>query len=76
MERLVADTEDQVGSNEQRIKEIEEELADLPPTADVFAMTREHARMQEQLEGSLSAWEEHSTRLEALKARQREGVGR
>jgi hypothetical protein len=59
----------QVSADEQTIKDLEEELANLPATADVFALTREHARMQEQLEGSLAAWEEHSTRLEGLKAK-------
>jgi ATP-binding cassette subfamily F protein 3 len=67
---LVADIEDHVSHNEQSLKAIESKLANLPPTADVFALTQEHQRLQEALEGSIATWEEHAARLEKLQAMQ------
>ena len=66
MTKLVAEIESEVAENEKALKELEEKLANLDPTADVFTLTRDHQSLQEQLEGSLAAWEEHSERLERL----------
>ncbi len=68
MEKVVADSEQQVTDDEQALKELEERLANLPPSADVFALSREHQATQERLEGSMAAWEENSARLERLVA--------
>jgi ATP-binding cassette, subfamily F, member 3 len=73
IERLakqVAATEDRIAQQEADLKRLEERLADLPPDADVFALTRDHGALQESLEGSLAAWEEQSRRLEELRAQQ------
>ncbi len=68
--KLVAEVETQIADDEQALKDLEEQLANLSPTADVFSLTREHQRLQEELEGSMSAWQEHSERLEKLIAMQ------
>lgn len=68
MEKVVADMEQKVTDEEQALKELEDRLANLPPTADVFALSREHQAMQERLEGSMAAWEENAARLERLVA--------
>jgi len=66
MEKVVADTEKRVADEELALKELEKRLENLPPTADVYALSLEHKALQERLEGSMSAWEENSTRLEQL----------
>jgi ATP-binding cassette, subfamily F, member 3 len=68
MTKLVKDVEDQVSRNETALKDLESQLANLPSTADVFALTQEHQRLQEALEGAIGSWEEHSARLERLQA--------
>ncbi|MFI5385242.1 MAG: ABC-F family ATP-binding cassette domain-containing protein [Fimbriimonadales bacterium] len=68
--KLVAEIEDRVSRNEQSLKDLEDKFANLPATADVFALTQEHQRLKESLEGSISTWEEHSARLEKLQAMQ------
>ncbi len=66
MEKVVAETEQRVADEEKALKELEKRLENLPPTADVYALSLEHKALQERLEGSMSAWEENSTRLEQL----------
>ncbi len=68
LEKLIRDVEGQVSRDEAAIKALEDRLANLSPTADVFSLTREHQAMQEQLASTLAAWEEHSNRLERLVA--------
>lgn len=68
--KLVAEIEGQVSSDEQALRELEEQLANLGPTADVFSLTREHQRLKEELDGRISAWQEHSERLDKLTAMQ------
>jgi ATP-binding cassette subfamily F protein 3 len=70
LEKLVATVEDQIAQQEESLRSLEAQLADLPATADVFALTREHQQLQEALEGSMSAWEESSVRLESLRGKQ------
>jgi ATP-binding cassette subfamily F protein 3 len=70
MERLVTEIEGQVHSGEQALKELEGKLANLGPTDDVMGLTRRHAGLQEELAGSLSAWEEQSLKLEELRGQQ------
>ena len=66
----MAEIEEQVGKSEQDLKDLEFKLANLPATADVFALTQEHQRLQESLEGAMASWEEQSSRLEKLQAMQ------
>jgi ATP-binding cassette subfamily F protein 3 len=66
MTKLVAQIETEITDREAEIKALEDRLANLDPTADVFTLSRDHQRLQEELEGTMSAWEEHSTRLERL----------
>ena len=61
--------EEDVANLEGDIKEIEEKLANLPPTADVFALSREYQVTKEELEGAMSTWEEQAANLERLIAR-------
>ena len=68
LERVVGDTESQVAAEESAIKAMETRLSNLPPTADVYALSLEYQAMRERLEGTMSAWEENSTRLERLVA--------
>jgi len=68
LEKLVKEVEEQMTRDEEGLRALEEELANLSPTADVFSLTRDHRDMKERLEGSLAAWEEHSNRLERLVA--------
>ncbi len=68
MTKVVADIEDEIARSEGRIKGVETVLANLPATADVFELTREHQHLQEGLAGLMSSWEEQSTRLEELQA--------
>jgi len=73
LEKLVETLEQQVADQEQEMKDLEEQLANLPPTADVFALTTEHQRLKESIEGSLSAWEEQASRLEEMRTLQGRG---
>ncbi|MCW5936067.1 MAG: ABC-F family ATP-binding cassette domain-containing protein [Fimbriimonadaceae bacterium] len=74
LEKLVSELEDQVAEDETELKSIEKQLADLPPTADVFDLSRRYESQTERVAASLSAWEEQSVRLEALKEQQGVGV--
>ena len=64
--KLVADLENEVAGIEEDLKQLEDQLANLGPSADVLALTREHQQIQESLAGRLSVWEEQSKRLESL----------
>lgn len=68
MEKLVDEIELQVSRHEGVIEALELQLSNLGPKDDVLALTQRHAELQEALAGSLSAWEEHSLRLDELKA--------
>ena len=68
LEQLVEELEEQVSDQEEQVRVIEERLANVDPTADIFALTREHAQAQERLAGTMSAWEESTLRLEKLAA--------
>ena len=57
-----------MADEESAIKAMETRLSNLPPTADVYALSLEYQAMRERLEGTMSAWEENSTRLEHLVA--------
>ncbi|MHB8636902.1 MAG: ABC-F family ATP-binding cassette domain-containing protein [Fimbriimonadaceae bacterium] len=70
VERLVQDIEVEVAGQEGTIEALERRLADLRPTDDVLELTSRHGTLQEALAGSLSAWEEQSKRLDALRAQQ------
>ncbi len=68
LEKLVEQLERQVAADEKALKDLEHELGNLPPTADVFALTQRHAHLQDVLAGRMSAWEETALRLEVLVA--------
>ncbi len=67
--KLIAEMETDISDSELAIKNLEEQLANLEPTADVYALTREHQRLLEELEGSLAAWQEQSEKLDQLAAK-------
>lgn len=68
--KLVADLENEVSKDEMMLAEIEHQLSVLGPEVDVHALTNEHGRRKELLEGRLSAWETQASRLEELRAMQ------
>jgi ATP-binding cassette subfamily F protein 3 len=68
MEKVVQEIEVQVAGLEGTIEVLERQLSDLRPTDDVMALTRRHGELQEELAGSLSAWEEQSASLERLRS--------
>jgi ATP-binding cassette subfamily F protein 3 len=70
LEKLIADVEEAISDTERAIAVIEETLANLPPTADVLSLTKEHGQLQERLAGEMSSWEENSLRLEEMRALQ------
>ena len=70
LEKLVADLEQRVADEEADLKEIEEKLSTVDPTADILALTQDHASAQERLAGTMSAWEENTLKLEEFTAKQ------
>jgi ATP-binding cassette subfamily F protein 3 len=70
VEKLVSELESQIGILEEQLRNLESTLSNVSPTADILALTREHANIQEQLAGTMAAWEEHSLRLERLRSLQ------
>jgi len=70
LEKLVATLEAQVSEDEAALRDLEERLSKVAPTEDIFALTREHASLQERLAGTMSAWEENSLKLEEFMALQ------
>lgn len=70
LEKLVQELEQRVSDEEADLKDIEEKLATVNPTADILALTQDHASAQERLSGTMSAWEENTLRLEELIAMQ------
>lgn len=72
--RMVEGLEDQIYRDEQALADLERRLSDLPANADVLALTRDHAGLQERIAAGMSAWEEHSERLAFLRGRQGTGV--
>ena len=67
LEKQVAEAEARVADREDALRNLEGQLADLPATADVVALSREHASLQEELEGSMGVWAELSAQLERLR---------
>ncbi len=68
--KAVADLEEDVANEEAELKSVEDQLANLPATADVLAITSRHQSLQESLAGLIAAWEEQSLKLEDMKALQ------
>ncbi|MDR3691698.1 MAG: ABC-F family ATP-binding cassette domain-containing protein [Fimbriimonas sp.] len=68
MTKVVTEIEAEIEADEAALKDLEGQLANLEPTADVFTLTRDHQRLQEQLESRLAAWQEQSERLDKLSA--------
>ena len=64
--KLVADIEAEIAADEQALKDIEAQLADLGPTADVLTLTRDYQRLKEELEARMAAWHEQSERLDSM----------
>lgn len=67
LENLVLDIEAEVHASERELAGIEQQLAELPPNADILGLTRQHASVQEHIAGRIAAWEEQSTKLEELR---------
>jgi len=67
LEKLVEQIELDVADREDEIKELEETLANLPPNADILALTRQHGDLKEGLEGTIAAWEENTLKLEQMR---------
>ncbi|RYG38894.1 ABC transporter ATP-binding protein [bacterium] len=70
LQKLVVQIEGDIAAHEDELKRLEDKLANLPPTADVYALTQEHAGLQEALDGKMAVWEATSTELETRKAEQ------
>jgi ATP-binding cassette subfamily F protein 3 len=68
--KLVEDIEMSIARNEQALKALEDRLASLSPHDDVSALSLEHQRIREVIDGEFSAWGEQSARLEELRALQ------
>lgn len=68
LQKLVAQIEEEVSDREAEIKALEDKLANVEPTADIFGLTRDHQRLREELEGTIASWEEQCSRLEKLQA--------
>ena len=64
--KLVESLEAEVSEAEAELRQVEDALANLPPNADIFELTKRHAFLQEEVAGKLSAWEEQSERLVEL----------
>jgi hypothetical protein len=62
--------EQQVATEEARLRELEATLANLPSNADVLELTREHQRLKEGLEGVIATWTEQVQALENLQSLQ------
>jgi ATP-binding cassette, subfamily F, member 3 len=71
LQKSVAQIEQEISDNEAAIKDLEDTLANLPSTADVFSLTREHQHLQESLAGRMAVWEQQSMKLEELQALRR-----
>lgn len=71
--RLVADTEEAVTALERELENLERVIAQPPPDADLFALTKRHGELVEQIQVGLADWEQHSTRLEGLREQQGRG---
>ncbi len=70
LEKAVELAEVQVAECEEDLKYVEQQLADLPATADVLSLTQRHTNLAEELKGLLAVWEDTHHKLEALQLRQ------
>ena len=70
LEVKVEEVEAQIHQSESDLQATESALSNLPPDADVLALTHRYAALQEQLEGQMSVWEQLCTDLESMKALQ------
>lgn len=74
VQKLTEAAELRVTTLETTLAEIEAELERADPSADVLALSLEHGRVAEQIEGALSAWQESATLHERLQALQMAGA--
>jgi ATP-binding cassette subfamily F protein 3 len=72
LEKAIGQAEIDVADCEADVKSVEEQLANLPPTADVLSLTRDHQRLTEQLHGTMAAWEGLVHQLEKMRAMQQQ----
>ncbi|RYG44835.1 ABC transporter ATP-binding protein, partial [bacterium] len=70
LQKLVGQVEGEIAAHEDELKALEDKLANLPATADVYALTQEHAALQEALDGKMAVWEATCNDLENRKAEQ------
>lgn len=68
--KLISQMEEDIAATEGDIGALERELSAPSKNSDVLALSLEHQALTEALQGKLSAWAEHSTRLEELQSMQ------
>jgi ATP-binding cassette subfamily F protein 3 len=74
LEKAVEDAELLVADSEAELQVLETKLANLPPTADVLTLTRDHQRLTEEVQGCISTWEELVKKLEKLRTLQNQSL--
>jgi ATP-binding cassette, subfamily F, member 3 len=70
IEKLIEQMEKDIALDEESLRTLEERLANLSPHDDVLALTREHERLRETIDGEFAAWTEQCERLERLRTMQ------
>lgn len=70
MSRLVEETEESVTKLESELERVERIIAQPSPDVDLFALTKRHGELTSLIQSAISEWEEHSRRLETLRAQQ------
>lgn len=68
--RLVEETEETVTKLESELERLERTIAQPSPDVDLFALTKRHGELTSEIQAAISEWEEHSRRLETLRAQQ------
>lgn len=66
--KLIENLENEVAREEEELRQVESDLANLPPHADILDLTRRHGTLQESIAGQMAVWEEQSERLAELEA--------
>ena len=68
--KLVLEMETEVAAAEASLKGVERALSELPAGADILELTRQHQKLEQEVNAKLTAWEQQSLRLEELQAMQ------
>ncbi|MBL8087315.1 MAG: ABC-F family ATP-binding cassette domain-containing protein [Chthonomonas sp.] len=70
LEKAIADAEDAITATEAKLSALESRMALADPKDDHFAMSKDHAQIQADVEAQLGHWETTAARLEELRALQ------